>query len=129
MFLALLKGVIRARGQAQSLRYVREQVIAGHSLVRIEADDDASLRQVFRRFGHPVLGDARADRASAKYFWLRHGLDRPFVHLTELMLDDAEATVLRAPLPADLAAVLTSMAEARGSGRAQHRTDRSAEDD
>jgi 23S rRNA (uracil1939-C5)-methyltransferase len=115
-FVALVKGVTRARGNVQGLRYVRERVIAGHSLLRIAAapaDDDASLRQALRRIGHPVLGDARADRASAKYFWLRHGLDRPFLHAASLTFAPAAGVPpLEAPLPADLRAVLRSV-EAR----------------
>jgi 23S rRNA (uracil1939-C5)-methyltransferase len=107
VFTALVRGITHKRGRAQGLVYQRERVLGGHSLLRVEADSDARIARVFRGLGHPVLGDARSDRASAKHFWLRHGLDRPFLHLGELAL--AEESTLLAPLPADLGAVLSSL--------------------
>jgi 23S rRNA (uracil1939-C5)-methyltransferase len=118
-FQVLVKGVTRQRGKAAGLRYARERVVGGHSLLRVDAVDESALRQTLRRFGHPVLGDAPMDRASAKYFWLRHGLDRPFLHLSELTLEaeGAEHTLI-APLPADLRASLDSL-ERASSAHAQ----------
>lgn len=115
-FLALVKGITRPRGKVSGLRYTRERVVGGHSLVRADAEDSASLRQAFRRFGHPLLGDARMDRASAKYFWLRHGLDRPFLHACEFSLQrEGGEQVLNAPLAADLCAVLESLERAESA--------------
>lgn len=110
-FIVLAKGVLRARGKLRGaggaqVRYQRERVISGHSLLRVHAPDEPSLRRALRAIRHPVLGDGRSDRESAKYFFARHGLDRPFLHLIEL----ADLPGVSCPLPPDLGAVLRSLA-------------------
>jgi 23S rRNA (uracil1939-C5)-methyltransferase len=119
-FLVLAKGILRARGKLRGqagceLRYVRERVVAGHSLVRVLATDEHSVRRALRAISHPVLGDARSDRESARYFALRHGLDRPFLHLAELGNLGAAAPPLRSELAPDLVAVLQSLAQRTGA--------------
>ena len=71
-FTALVRGVVRERGKLRAggggCRYVRLQVTAGHSLVRVQAaDDSASAARIPR---HRPSSDRRraADRASAKHF-------------------------------------------------------------
>ncbi|HEX6244470.1 MAG TPA: RsmD family RNA methyltransferase [Polyangiales bacterium] len=109
VFSVLVRGVTHGRGKLQGMRYERDRVVGGHSLLRVEAESAAKLRRACAGVGHPVIGDARADRASAKYFWLRHGLDRAFMHLAEVELGAPAAPVLRAPLAPDLAVVLASL--------------------
>jgi hypothetical protein len=112
-FLVLAKGVLRPRGKVRGpggsgLRYVRERVVTGHSLLRVLARDERSVRRGLRAISHPVLGDAQSDRESARYFALRHGLDRPFLHLTQL---GGGMAPVRSELAPDLAAVLQSLAD------------------
>jgi 23S rRNA (uracil1939-C5)-methyltransferase len=120
-FLVLARGVLRARGKLRSpgggvVHYWRERVIAGHSLLRVRASQEASVRRALAAIAHPVLGDTKHDRESARHFALRHGLDRCFVHLCELGLPALADT--RSELAPDLRAVLASV-EARGSAREQ----------
>jgi 23S rRNA-/tRNA-specific pseudouridylate synthase len=63
--------------------------------------------------GHPVLGDTRnGDAASNSFFEHRHGLDRSFLHRSELVLPLAAGPLtLKAALPGELAAVLASLSE------------------
>lgn len=117
-FVMLARGVLRARGKLRgragaSLHYQREHVIGGHSLLRVVAHDEASVRKAFAAIAHPVLGDSKSDRESARHFALRHGLDRLFLHLAQLELPDAPA--LTSALPPDLAAVLRSLGERQAS--------------
>jgi 23S rRNA (uracil1939-C5)-methyltransferase len=118
-FVALVKGVVRERGSlpgASTARYRRLAVVAGHSLVRVESPSDAHVLLAFRRLGHPLVGDPR-ERATAKHFALRHGLDRPFLHASSALRRLAERSLaLRAGLAPDLAGVLDSMG---GSALAQ----------
>jgi 23S rRNA (uracil1939-C5)-methyltransferase len=118
-FLVLARGVLRARGKlgsraGASVHYQRSRVVSGHSLLRVVAPDEAIVRKALAAIGHPVLGDAKRDRESARHFALRHGLDRSFLHLTELSLP-AEHRVTSALAP-DLAAVLRSLAARDGQG-------------
>lgn len=112
VFIALARGVVRTRGQlragAARARYTRIAVVGGHSLVRVEAARDEHVLQTFRVIGHPIIGDTRADRATAKHFAMRHGLDRTFLHAVEVGLDHEHR--VRSPLAPDLAAVLASLA-------------------
>lgn len=117
-FVALVKGVVRRRGAlpegrgARGAHYIRLEVAAGHSLVRVQCARDDRVLRAFRRLGHPVVGDAR-DAPTAKHFALRHGLERPFLHASAVRGQQGErALALEAPLAPDLASVLASM---RGS--------------
>jgi 23S rRNA (uracil1939-C5)-methyltransferase len=106
-FIALAKGVVRRGGAlrgAAAARYRRLEVIAGHSLVRVESASDEQVLRAFRRLGHPIVGDPH-DVATAKHFLLRHGLDRPFLHASD-------ARELHVALAPDLNSVLASL---RGS--------------
>jgi 23S rRNA (uracil1939-C5)-methyltransferase len=115
-FFVLARGVLRARGKLRApgggvVHYQRERVIAGHSLLRAQAGQEVSVRRALAAIAHPVLGDAKRDRVSARHFALRHGLDRCFLHLCELGLPAfAAAPCALAP---DLRAVLASLGERR----------------
>ncbi len=117
-FLVLARGILRASGKLRSeagvVHYQRERVIGGHSFLRVQARDEGDLRRALARIAHPVLGDSKRDRESARHFAQRHGLDRCFLHLCALGAP-AFADVQSA-LPPDLRAVLASV-EARGSAR------------
>lgn len=121
-FVALVRGVVRPRGQlrvgAARVRYARLGVVGGHSLVRAESASDAHVKQAFRVIGHPVVGDARSDRATAKHFAMRHDLDRTFLHASALSIANA-GTTFEAKLAPDLLAVLDSLGEGPGSALAQ----------
>jgi 23S rRNA (uracil1939-C5)-methyltransferase len=111
-FVALVKGVVRRRGalpEGHGAHYLRLEVAAGHSLVRVQCANDERVLRAFRRLGHPVVGDAR-DAATAKHFALRHGLERPFLHASAVagQLGD-RVLALEAPLAPDLTSVLASM--------------------
>jgi hypothetical protein len=116
-FLVLARGVLRARGKLRGrggalVQYRRERVVGGHSLLRVVASDELSVRKALLAIAHPALGDAKSDRESARHFALRHGLDRSFIHLTELALP--AGPTLHSALPPDLAAALRSLAERDG---------------
>jgi 23S rRNA (uracil1939-C5)-methyltransferase len=124
-YLTLVRGIVRSRGTLRhplrdgpkrreaSTRYRRVRVAGTHSLVQATTERE-HLHQVRRHFagvGHPVLGDERyGDSSSNRYFAERHGLDRPFVHVTalELALDDRRVPI-EGELAPDLAAVLRSL--------------------
>jgi 23S rRNA (uracil1939-C5)-methyltransferase len=123
-FTVLARGVLRPRGRLRGqgggeVRYVRERVVAGHSLLRVLAADERSVRRALRAIAHPVLGDASSDRESARYFALRHGLDRCFLHLGQFpdarpggdgdAQGRADLSAVSAPLAPDLGAVLRSL--------------------
>lgn len=111
-FTVLAKGVLRSRGKirvgSSQVRYERERVIAGHSLLQIEAPDESSVRAALIAIAHPLIGDARADREGARFFTQRHGLDRPFLHLARCAGVSAEHET---PLAPDLLAVLRSLSD------------------
>ena len=126
-FIALARGVSHKRGRIRrpvregnrtltaSMRYLREGVRGGHSLLTIWPDraPPAQLRQLLVGVGHPLLGDARfGDPASNTYFEHRHGLDRSFFHCSSvtLALPSGHLTI-DAALPGELQAVLASLAE------------------
>lgn len=110
-YLALVRGITHKKGKIRTLRYVREAVHGGHSLLRIDAQGvpPALLRKLLGSIGHPILGDRRyGDPASNTFFEHRHGLDRSFLHCASALVDGER---LEAALPGELAAVLASLAE------------------
>jgi 23S rRNA (uracil1939-C5)-methyltransferase len=113
-FIVLAKGVLRARGKLRGragslVRYQRERVIRGHSLLRVFARDELAVRRALCAIAHPVLGDAKSDREGARHFAARHGLDRAFLHLCELAGVAEAALPITSPLAPDLSAVLRSL--------------------
>ena len=132
-YLALVKGRTRKAGTVQRLlregarklpartRYERQRVIAGHSLLALELEQERP-QQVERHLsglGHPLLGDTRhGDVNSNSFFWHRFGLDRPFLHLERMVIAGASGTIreLCAELSSDLNSVLAVMT----AGAADH---------
>jgi 23S rRNA (uracil1939-C5)-methyltransferase len=109
----LARGIVHKRGKLGPLRYACATRVGGHSLVRVRGPA-SSAPELFARFakiGHPVVGDVRNDRATAKHFAMRHGLDRPFAHVHSLRLarDGMEEERIDTPLWPDLQAVLQSL--------------------
>ena len=129
-FVGLARGVSHKRGRIRrpvrdgrdgrqvvpaSLRYLRESLRGGHSLLTIwpERGGPLHLRQLLSGVGHPLLGDRRfGDPASNTFFEHRHGLDRSFLHCSSLSLALSTGQLnLEAPLPGELTAVLASLSE------------------
>ena len=76
---------------------------------RLETGRTHQIRVHLASIGHPVAGDVRYGRRTAI-----EGLDRPFLHATELAFAHpatGEELVVRAPLPADLEDVLAGLTE------------------
>lgn len=131
-YTALVRGIARKKGhiarplkeagfdRKASTRYVRKEVVGGHSLLAVfpETGRTHQVRRHLAGIGHPVLGDLRyGDRASNMHFEHAHALDRTFLHLERvtLVLDGAEQ-VIRDDLPPDLRAVLASLSMSRRAG-------------
>jgi 23S rRNA (uracil1939-C5)-methyltransferase len=127
-YLALARGIARAKGSVSKplldgsverharTRYRRLEVLAGHSLLRVRPDQGRThqIRRHLASIGHPVLGDTRyGDPASNRHFEMRYGLDRTFLHLTQitLTLPNGQPLVLEAPLAGDLDAVCARLRE------------------
>jgi 23S rRNA (uracil1939-C5)-methyltransferase len=122
-YTALARGITRDKGSINRplrdgaherearTRYQRLEVAGGHSLLRVRPDQGRThqIRRHLAAIGHPILGDARyGDAASNRHFDMRHGLDRPFLHLARVELahpKSAAAIVFDARLAGDLATV------------------------
>jgi 23S rRNA-/tRNA-specific pseudouridylate synthase len=130
-YVALAKGITRPKGsitrpiveqrkpQDARTRYSRREVVAGHSLLLVRPDQGRrhQIRRHLSSVGHAVVGDDRyGDAKTAQYFAMRHFLDRPFLHLARVILNDGErALEITAKLAPDLGFVLASM-RAVGTG-------------
>ena len=126
-FVALARGVTHKKGKIQRpvrqarrtmpacTRYQRDAVHGGHSLLTITPEHGSTsfIRQHLAGVGHPILGDARlGDAPSNTFFEHRHGLDRSFLHRSQLTLTvEAGELTLDAPLPGELNAVLASLSD------------------
>lgn len=124
-YIALVRGITRSKGvvnraprgrdgeQPARTRYRRLRVVAGHSLLELrpEPDRPQQITAHLAAVGHPVLGDSRhGDRRSNQHFEMRHGLDRPFLHLASVKMEWGGRTLeLRAAESGDLTAVLSSL--------------------
>lgn len=130
-YVALAQGITNKRGtirkallegrvpRAAETRYVRTGVVGTHSLVTAHPTQGRKhqIRRHFAAVGHPLLGDSNyAKRGSWRFFFDRHGLDRPFLHCAEISLVHGDIPLtLRAPLAPDLERVLLSL-EQKASG-------------
>jgi 23S rRNA (uracil1939-C5)-methyltransferase len=115
--LVLARGITHKAGRlGAGLRYTCTERVGGHSLLRVEAAPEAlaQLPAQLARLGHPLVGDER-DRATARHFAMRHGLDRPFAHVYACAMERGAVGEFDAPLrhAPDLAAVLSSLRGAR----------------
>jgi 23S rRNA (uracil1939-C5)-methyltransferase len=125
-YLALARGITRVKGsinrplrdgaaqQPARTRYARQQIVSGHSLLRVRPDQGRmhQIRRHLAAIGHPVLGDARYGHApSNQHFEQKHGLDRPFLHLARVQLahPGGQALVIEAALPGELEALLARL--------------------
>jgi 23S rRNA (uracil1939-C5)-methyltransferase len=126
VYCALVRGVAHKKGSVSRpltergrqvdarTRYVRARVLGGHSLlwVRPETGRRHQIRRHLASLGHPLLGDERyGDPASNQHFWMRHGLDRTFLHCERIRLELAGRMLeLFTPLAPDLGGVLEALA-------------------
>jgi 23S rRNA (uracil1939-C5)-methyltransferase len=96
-------------------RYRRLALAAGHSVLRVVPEQGRThqIRRHLAAIGHPVLGDDRYGHPTTnRFFEEKHGLDRAFLHCVRLEFDHPRTgarTVVEAPLPGDLRAVLERM--------------------
>jgi 23S rRNA (uracil-5-)-methyltransferase RumA len=99
-------------------RYKRLAVASGQSLLRVipEQGRTHQIRRHFAAMGHPVVGDERYGHAPTnRYFAEKYALDRAFLHCGRLELDHPDTgvrSVVEAPLPGDLRAVLERISSA-----------------
>lgn len=132
-YTALVRGVIREKGKIDrsltddkkerpaSTRYERIDVLTHHSLVRAYPNEGRThqVRRHLAAIGHPILGDARyGDGASNRHLQERHGLERTFLHCSEIRLNhpvSGAALVLATPLAGDLESVVDSLRSDHGA--------------
>ena len=106
--LVLAKGVTTRRGDAVGIDFRQLAVVGGHSLLDVAVGDSLdALVSAFAKTGHPVLGAASCDPATSRHFVEKHGLERPFIHVTTLVLPGGES--VESGLAGDLAGVLASL--------------------
>lgn len=111
-----------ARGGAAGSRYKKLADAARHSLASVlttDRDEQATLRD-FAHIRHHVLGDsASGDAATNDFLMHRHGLDRPFVHVSAAQLRTLSGALreARAELAPDLARVQASLRSGPAEGQ------------
>lgn len=124
-YVALAQGITHKRGKIKKsllegrvareaeTRYTRTGVVGTHSMIHAFPIQGRKhqIRRHLAAVGHPLLGDAKYSKpASARFYFERHGLDRPFLHCVQIELVRAGTPLhLRAPLAADLERVLDSL--------------------
>lgn len=120
-YTALAQGVVHKKGtirhgllegrtpRSAVTQYRRTGMLGTHSLLDVHPQQGRKhqIRRHFAKIGHPLVGDTKyGSAASARYFFDRHGLDRPYLHCSRIELTHAGGALdLRAPLPADLSVV------------------------
>ncbi|MGB7288798.1 MAG: pseudouridine synthase, partial [Candidatus Macondimonas sp.] len=101
------------RGQAAVSRFQEIERFPESSLVRVEIDTGRThqIRVHAAAAGHVLAGDDRYGNHDFNRQMARMGLRRMFLHAAELVLPLADGKPLRfkAPLPEDLARVLTAL--------------------
>lgn len=132
-YVALLRGVTRKKGivnrplpeggrvREARTRYARIEVIGGHSQVAVypEQGQKHQVRRHLASIGHGVVGDERyGDAATNAHFFMKHGLDRPFLHARAVSMEyEGKPLTLTAPLAPDLLLVLESLSASRARTR------------
>jgi 23S rRNA (uracil1939-C5)-methyltransferase len=92
-------------------RYEVTRVVGLHTLLRLfpEQGRTHQIRKHLAAIDHPVLGDARYGHvATNRFFFEKHGLDRPFLHAARLDIVHPvthKRLVVEAELPGDLVVV------------------------
>lgn len=131
-YIALAQGITHKRGKIRKsllegrvardaeTRYTRTGVVGTHSLIHAFPVQGRKhqIRRHLAAVGHPLLGDAKYSKpASARFYFERHGLDRPFLHCAQIELLRAGTPLqLQAPLAADLERVLDSLRQNDADG-------------
>lgn len=131
-YVALAQGITHKRGKIRKsllegrvardaeTRYTRTGVVGTHSLVHAFPVQGRKhqIRRHLAAVGHPLLGDAKYSKpASARFYFERHGLDRPFLHCAQIELVRAGTPLqLQAPLAPDLERVLDSLRQSDAVG-------------
>lgn len=121
--IARKKGVVnralveRGRAQEARTRYVRVDVIGGHSLVHAYPDHGRKhqVRRHLAAIGQPLVGDERyGDSATNQHFAMKHGLDRPFLHAHKIRLvHGGRELEIATKLAPDLELVVESLSASR----------------
>ncbi len=130
-YTALVRGIVRTKGTIRRplgrradlrdarTRYVRVEVMGGHSLVSARQDTEVEhqLSRHFASLGHPVVGDGRyGHEPTNQFFAKRHLLDRPFLHRARVRWTRAGSLVdVVASLPRDLTIVVDGLRAAGAS--------------
>ena len=123
-YLAAVRGVIQEEGVVDRplregdkvyparTRYEVTGYASGHTLLRVHPEQGRThqIRKHLAAIGHPIVGDDRYGHpATNRFFFEKHGLDRPYLHAARLDLVHPathQRLVLEAPLPGDLVRVL-----------------------
>lgn len=124
-YLALAQGITHKRGKlrkallegrvprAAETHYERIDVVGTHSLVHAFPFQGRKhqIRRHFAMVGHPLIGDTKyASNKSSRFFFDRHGLDRPFLHCERIELTPMSTPVnIVAKVPFDLERVVESL--------------------
>jgi 23S rRNA (uracil1939-C5)-methyltransferase len=127
-YVALAQGITHKRGKIRKAllegrvpreaetRYQRVDVAGTHSLIHAHPIHGRKhqIRRHFASVGHPLLGDGKYSKgSSARFFFDRHGLDRPFLHCARIELTLASTPVdIQAGLAPDLQRALDSLTSA-----------------
>lgn len=101
-----------ARTRYRALSRFSQPVAATHAEVTLESGRTHQIRVHLAAIGHPVAGDTRYGGALTPALRAVLGLERPFLHAGRIRLvqpTTGEEREWAAPLPDDLAAVLTRL--------------------
>jgi 23S rRNA-/tRNA-specific pseudouridylate synthase len=124
-YVALAQGITHKRGKIRKAllegrvprdaetRYERVDVVGTHSLLHVYPIHGRKhqIRRHLASVGHSLLGDSKYSKGtSARFFFDRHGLDRPFLHCARIELALVSTPVnIQAPLATDLQRVVDSL--------------------
>jgi 23S rRNA (uracil1939-C5)-methyltransferase len=107
--LVAVKGLTTTRGEIDGAPFRRLGLAGGHSLLELTLRDAALDRALaaLAADGHPVLGGPGCDPATTRFMLERHGLERPWAHVTHVKLEGGAAAA--SPVAGDLVAMLASL--------------------
>jgi 23S rRNA (uracil1939-C5)-methyltransferase len=121
-YVALVRGVVRDKGSIRRplvergrplearTRYVRKDIVGGHSFVVVRPDEGRKhqIRRHFAAIGHALVGDERYGHGPTnQHFGAKYFLDRSFLHCGRLAITHhGQPLELAAPLAPDLSYVL-----------------------
>jgi 23S rRNA (uracil1939-C5)-methyltransferase len=135
-YTAAAQGVVHKRGTIRHslldgriprnalTRYERSGMIGTHSLLQAHPQQGRKhqIRRHFAKVHHALLGDTKyGSAASARHFFERYGLDRPFLHCSQIELTHkGEPLTLLAPLAPDLVVVMDLVSRHTRGPTVQH---------